>query len=760
MKAIFHSLLLVTLLVLPILGLGQSTGDLDTTFNYGNEKIYQFNNGEGSNYEIRSTLIQPDGKILIGGEFNNYNGWKCKGILRLNIDGTIDTSFNFKEWKDEVMIMALQPDGKIIVHGSFFCTPKMQNDLLVRLNANGTLDKSFQVRNDLTSSFKNILIRKDGKIVISVTNLNSTELKDVSILQLNADGSLDKEFYKNKPNYKNILTTSLLSDGRLLIYRRINDLEFPNTELETVILKENGTLDTVYRTDLGNKNLKFFSLVKSDNSLIYFNSDSIGAPPTVRKLTRILTNGHIDSNLFISKSIPIKDICSIEIQPDGKPIISLYNKQTYSHYIYRVVRLNKDGRIDITFNINVEKGVDDINILFNDKILFIKKIIGRLLTSFSNEIARYNFDGSVDKEFNKLNYSEYSGVNATFDLAKGQIIIAGNFNSFNGIKCSKIARLNDNGSIDTSFKFTPKPEWKISSINHLVLLSGGKLLVNCGLETKRFDSYSVLLRLHPNGEIDTTYRIDTSRGNYITCLKLTSDGKILVSGNLSPFSYRQGKGVVRLNSDGTIDESFKLDFKFDTCEYCLVRNILFQSDGKIILVGSFTINNKKSSYHGLVRLFSNGKLDKSFRFTNANRRHFNIDCAAIQSDGKTIVARGWNKDTVAHYFRPMTLVRLNTNGTIDKSFNHTTEFETISKIYIQPDGKIMFLNQRWKSAGNPSYLVQLNPNGSFDKLILKEPGVNSHIGNVLFQGNKKLIVIGRFSSYLRCATPGIFRIHL
>ncbi|MFY8034160.1 MAG: hypothetical protein ACOVMN_06545, partial [Flexibacteraceae bacterium] len=118
------------------------------------------------------------------------------------------------------------------------------------------------------------------------------------------------------------------------------------------------------------------------------------------------------------------------------------------------------------------------------------------------------------------------------------------------------------------------------------------------------------------------------------------------------------------------------------------------------------------------------------------------------------------KDTVAYYFKPMTLVRLNTNGTIDRSFNHSTEFEVISKIYILPDGKIMFLNQRWKDSGNPSYLVQLNPNGSFDKLILKEPGVNSHIGDVLFLGNKKLIVFGSFSNYLRCGTPGIFRIHL
>ncbi len=758
MKAIFQSLLLLTLLVLPIIGWGQNTGDLDTTFNYGNEKIYQFNNGKGTEGEISTTLIQPDGKILIGGGFRKYNGLDCKRLLRLNIDGTIDTSFNFKEWNDGEFKMALQNDGKIIVHGSFSCTPKMQHDLLIRLNANGTLDKTFQVKNDLTASFKNILIRKDGKIIISVTNLNSIELKDVSIIQLNADGSLDKEFYKNKPNYKNILTTSLLSDGRLLIYRRINDLEFPNTELETVILKENGTLDTAYRTDLGNKNLKFLSLVKSDNSLIYFNSDSIGAPPTVRKLTRILTNGDIDSNLFLSKSLPVKDICSIEIQPDGKPIISLYNKQPYSHYIYRVVRLNKDGRIDLTFDVNIEKGVDDINILFQRKLFFIKRKYRDY--NFISQVERYNFDGSVDKEFNKPNYSEYSGVGASIGLENGKLIISGHFDTFNGIKCNKIARLYNNGSVDTTFKFNPKPEWKLSRINHLVLLSDGKLLVNCGFETKRFDSYSVLLRLHPNGEIDTTYRIDTSRGNKITCLKLTSEGKILVSGDFSPFSYRQGKGVVRLNPDGTIDESFKLDFTFEPSEYGSVNSLELQPDGKILIVGSFNLISNKLNYKGIARLLPNGKLDKSFRFTNANRRHYIIKDAALLPDGKILIARGWNKDTVAYYFKPMTLVRLNTNGTIDRSFNHTTEFEIISKIYIQPGGKIMFLNQRWKDSGNPSYLVQLNPNGSFDKLILKEPGVNSHIGDVLFLGNKKLIVFGSFSNYLRCATPGIFRIHL
>jgi uncharacterized delta-60 repeat protein len=270
--------------------------------------------------------------------------------------------------------------------------------------------------------------------------------------------------------------------------------------------------------------------------------------------------------------------------------------------------------------------------------------------------------------------------------------------------------------------------------------------------------FNVLLRLHPNGEIDTTFRVDTSRGNEITCLKLTSEGKILVSGDLSPFSYRQGKGVVRLNSDGTIDESFKLDFVFDTCEYCLVRNILIQSDDKIVLIGSFTIENKKLSNHGIARLFSNGKLDRSFHFTNDNRLDYAVANAAIQPNGKIIIARIWSKGPKSHFMNPMNLVRLNTNGTIDKSFNHTTEFEVISKIHIQPDGKILFLDERWKSAGDPSYIVRLNANGSFDKLILKQPGIDRYIRDILFLDNKKLLVFGSF--LLPVVTPVVLFLEL
>ena len=123
-----------------------STGALDTTFNQGGSGF-----PDGST--IEKVIVQPDGKILVSGRFSSYNGITRLGILRLNNDGTLDTSFNpintithpyyIRCSNCYLSSMALLPNGMIIIIGPFDSINGNTENRIARINANGTLDTTF-----------------------------------------------------------------------------------------------------------------------------------------------------------------------------------------------------------------------------------------------------------------------------------------------------------------------------------------------------------------------------------------------------------------------------------------------------------------------------------------------------------------------------------------------------------------------------------------------------------------------------------------
>lgn len=141
-------------------------GTLDTSFNQ---------TGTGFNGQIYSIKIQSDGKVVVGGDFTSYNGVARSRIARLNADGSLDMSFNINLPVDKVVrTVLIQPDGKILVGGDFTITGypcpdclKILYNRLVRLNANGTIDSSFLV---LTGFVKTSLF--DGSNIASVRTLS------------------------------------------------------------------------------------------------------------------------------------------------------------------------------------------------------------------------------------------------------------------------------------------------------------------------------------------------------------------------------------------------------------------------------------------------------------------------------------------------------------------------------------------------------------------------------------------------------------
>ena len=99
-----------------------------------------FNIGTGFNNTVRVINIQPDGKILVGGGFSTYNGTTRNRIIRLNSNGSIDTSFNIGTgFNGNVFTIDIQPDGKILVGGDFTTYNGTTSNRIIRLNPNGSI---------------------------------------------------------------------------------------------------------------------------------------------------------------------------------------------------------------------------------------------------------------------------------------------------------------------------------------------------------------------------------------------------------------------------------------------------------------------------------------------------------------------------------------------------------------------------------------------------------------------------------------------
>ncbi|MHC1763829.1 MAG: delta-60 repeat domain-containing protein [Verrucomicrobiia bacterium] len=222
-------------------------------------------------------------------------------------------------------------------------------------------------------------------------------------------------------------------------------------------------------------------------------------------------------------------------------------------------------------------------------------------------IAQLNADGSLDRQFDpgKGANAEVLAVAAQRDA---KVVLAGSFTSVNGLSRNRIARLNPDGSHDEEFDAGKGADRSVRAVR---LQPDGKILI--GGEFSRFDGIarSCVARLNPDGSLDTGF--DPGRGvggtTFVNALAELGDGKVLVAGDFSSFDGHPCGSIVRLRPNGSFDASF--DSGVGTTPDNPIISIVVQPDGKIVIGGSF-YKYRGVSRVNIARLNSDGTLDESF----------------------------------------------------------------------------------------------------------------------------------------------------
>lgn len=346
--------------------------------------------------------------------------------------------------------IVLQPDEKILISGE---PSKVENVLISgvqRLDSLGAPDREFvspiMGTNDTVTAIARFA---DGSLVVGGTFLNATSSKQFYLAGLDADGFYERHdswFETQHPNAA-VLSLATTADNRLFVGGEFSDLvEQGNHGM--VRLSEDGAYDPSFKTQLQPKSAVHSVKPQGDKVLIGGNFTFGESESDFSNFARLNADGSVDREFT---SLVDDWVFSILPLQDGGVMIGGVFKNVAGVERKYLARFQADGQLDPSFN-------PDFGLLGWVYCMAQQEdgriLIGGEFTSIDgvdiNHLARLNQDGSIDSSF-LIGEGANDSVKVITLQADGRILIGGEFTAFAGVSRRHIARLNQDGSIDRSF---------------------------------------------------------------------------------------------------------------------------------------------------------------------------------------------------------------------------------------------------------------------------------------------------------------------
>ncbi len=210
-------------------------------------------------YLLWDIAVQADGKIIVAGESDGNDQRDGSSLLRLNINGSVDTAFhsvivipNVVGTRVAINTIALTSAGKLIAGGNFFLAGdnSYRRQYLVQLNSNGTLSDDFTADTSVHDEIYKLALQNDKKIVFAGGSHTIGGIAPNPLGRLNADGSKDNTFNTGTGPNVAVKAITALADGRLLIGGNFNSYNGIYAK-GVARLNANGTLDDSFSAGSG-----------------------------------------------------------------------------------------------------------------------------------------------------------------------------------------------------------------------------------------------------------------------------------------------------------------------------------------------------------------------------------------------------------------------------------------------------------------------------------------------------------------------------
>ncbi|MBI5766816.1 MAG: hypothetical protein HZA93_03425 [Verrucomicrobia bacterium] len=725
-------------------------------------------NVDGNVYALAA---QADGRVILGGQFSTLRpsigvAAARTNLARVNIDGSLDLSFD-PGADGPIRAVVLQSDGKLLVGGKFDRIAGAARTNLARLNADGSLDATFNA-GAINAVVNAIVVLPDGRLVIGGAFTSVAGTARGRCARLSATGALDATF---NPNFNNIVfALATHAEGKVIVGGAFTSLQPPQESAPTgrgrlARLNPNGTPDSQF--DGGANNSVYAIAVQRDGRIIIGGAFSTVQPiltPSAQsrsRLARLQPTGDFDSSFIAGAS---GDVNALIVQPDGSVLAGGVFSSAFGGGIAPagrsfLARFSADGALDTNFTPGVNQAVSALALLPDGKFVaggYFTRAASRGLPVgvIRNRLARFSADGSLDAT---LALEDAGRPHFSIVQSDGRILIAGTFTSVGGTTRNYFARLNADGTLDPAFN--PNPNGQIKSI---ALQSDGRILVGGTFTSIGGVSRNRLARLSAAGVVDTAF--DPNPDSAVEALAVQSDGKILVGGafiSMTPNGATTSTTrlhLARLNTDGTLDTAF------DPSASNSILAIAVQSDGKILVGGTFTTFTPPSSNTitraYLARLATDGKVDETFHPSPNGA----VLALALQADGKVIAGGTFTSfpipnvaaDAAVTTYTRNRIARLNTDGALDTAFDPNAN-GMVNTVAVQSDGKILLggvFTTLTPNGTDPTkwtqrfYVARVEASGAVDTTF--DLGLDERSGNnvtsLRVQADGRILLCGGFTS--------------
>ena len=739
-------------------------GTLDPTFGIDGKTDTGFGVGQA---KAKAVAVQADGKIICAGYAYNANTvdiWQISSnhgmLVRYNVDGTIDETFGTKGFvmndiyrflpaqdiSSGILSIKVQADGKILTYGFYTLFGFGRTSVLFRFNSDGAIDNSFGQNGMVLlegqtpiESGNAIFIQPDNKII--VLGALQSSLDNSSLFQLRRfdhDGQIDSTFgidgivnttFGFLQNFPFAIT--LQADGKIIAVGGASN--------RTAIARynANGSLDTTFDGD--GKVLTLFGLASFASFVSVYPDGKIltvgtAAPTNITiinfSIVRYNANGSLDNSFDGDGRVlmPVDEqinanyngIESVVLQPDGKFLIFTWGA---------IRRYNSDGTVDITFGVNGKVStsyqVEGAAIQADSKIITVGYTQTPLTLSSSYNITRYTSTGSLDTAFGNsgviVNTIESSNDNGIVLLRQPdeKLVLVGSTRIYRSNEAPSqriaMARYNIDGSLDNSFGDSGKADISFGQdyftvVRKAIIQPDGKIVVGIFYGVVGFAGDEGLIRFNSNGSIDSTFGTNgiTNTLTQIVSLFGGPDGKIYTMNYIDGTLNNIIIVLQRFNNNGTIDNSFNVNGT------AFIEGVSFSdpqieilADGKIMVLTS-SQNAAGSVGFAIAKFNSDGTVADTF---DNNGGNLIASAMFIQEDGKVVVAGKSNNSNDGYFFSEFITKRYNSNGSLDSTYgvngmkstflgDEVNNYTIIRSVALQSDGK--FLVALSKEEQNPA----------------------------------------------------------
>ncbi len=669
-------------------------------------------------------IATPEGGMIAGGSFTNLGGTPRRRVARWKPDGLLDASFDPGVGPDHtVAALALQPDGRLLVGGSFTNVAGVPRRLVARLTSSGALDPSFQAGIVTGTVVRHIVRLPDGRLLIqgSFTHLGGSVRRGLARLQ--ADGALDPAFQAGSGPNGSVAELLVLGNGKLALrggFTAVDGTPRPGLAL----LHADGALDSGFQPVLS---LPVGSFRESADGKLWITGDSGSY------VARLNLDGTFDASFHLQLgTLGMVAVAAAVVLPNDQVVLAGWPtpEAREGADTTRVVRVDPDGRLDPTFVAHIDAGsIRDLALQPDGRLLVCGSVVSASGLPRIGITRIYGGTAPVPHLLRHPRSAVVVGGTAhtlvaeatgrpplTYRWWKDGTLLAGATQPTLVLSPFDLTRSG-------SYQLTVSNQLGLAASDVAVLALLGKpvfLSQPAAQVTARVgDTVSFSASAYGVAPLTFQWQFDGMPLPGAT-------GTTLVLGNVQfaqagtyalAASNPAGQGLSEAASltvvyppAGTPAPDFDAGPGLQSVT-CLGR----QTDGRILIGGTFT-NIQGHERHRLARLQTNGTLDLSF--DPGTGFDGPVECLALQADGKVVVGGSFLQ---ANGLPRQRLARLNANGSVDTAFAPSvgSTYDNNGGVWclaIQPNAHILFGGRfdRVNGAALHRNVARLNPGGGID----------------------------------------------